>query len=553
MTTLEELDYPDTISRDNGLYRVAAVRVMKGMHVAELDRPWSDTPLVQHALVVRSNEELDAIRQYCQFVVVDAQRSDPQLLGAIRAAAMLSNYSDADALDEPLADAGEPSFGESAFGELTGAKRGVLLPGALARRLAGRGEPKARNDVRPSDQARQQVRSLIAADRRAASGQGGHALERLRGWLARDKPAGEHDSPSHRLAQLKQLREQLNDPRIGTAVTTDSARIREVLPRLRPLHARLVAATQAVVHQARLGNTPSLAELIAAVDPFVAGLRQWPDATRWIGAVYLQTAPVPLGAAAVALQLADFGRAMGLPDEALRELTLIGLLADIGKALLPREVIEHPGVLAPQDYALMQQHVSIGQDILRRAGGLSDEALRGIAEHHERLDGSGYPNRLAGSAIGLYGQMAAIVDTFTALTMARPYANPMPVEEALSALHDWAGKLFDRSLVELFIVSVGAYPIGSLVELSSGEVAAVAGRNPAQRQHPKLVVLTGVDKGPLRAPPAAAAAAARRRPRGSGYGGASVRIARGLPPGAFGLRLKDFYARAELADDDLSV
>lgn len=547
-TTLDELDYPATMIRADGLYRLAAVRVLQGMHIAELDRPWSDTPLMQNELVVRTDEELDAIRRYCQFVVVDATRSDPDLTGAIRAAAMLSNYGDGEPLDDGLHDELDPpTSGVATPGQPTPKRRSKQLPGMLGLRLGGRGEPKARNDVRPSDQARQRVRALLSEDRRAAAGHASHALDRLRGWLARDKTHAANDDNSHRLAQLKALGEKLGDARIGTHITPESARIRDVLPKLRPLHARLVGAAQSALRQARLGNTPSLTEVIAAVDPFVRGLRHSPDAMRWLGAVHLQTAPVPMAAAAVSLQLADFGRALGLPDESLRDLTLIGLLADVGKTLLPRDVVEHPGVLAAQDYALMQQHVSIGLDVLKRAGGLSDEVLRGIGEHHERLDGSGYPNRLAGNAISLYGQMAAIVDTFTALTMARPYANPLSVEEALSALHDWAGKLFDRSLVELFIVSVGAYPIGTLVELASGEVAAVAGRNPEHRQHPKLVVLTGADKGPLRAPPPSAQ---RRKARGSGYGGASVRIARGLPPGAFGLRLKDYYARSEAADDD---
>ncbi len=547
MTTLDELDYPATMIRADGLYRLAAVRVMKGMHIAELDRPWSDTPLVQNELVVRTDEELDAIRRYCQFVVVDAKRSDPDLTGAIRAAAMLSNYGDGDPFDDGPQDELDPSTLTQSDNPQASKRRGRPLPGMLGLRLGSRSEPKARNDVRPSDQARLRVRALLSEDRRAAAGHTGHALDKLRGWLARDKTHAVNDNNAHRLAQLQALRDKLGDPRIGAHVTPESARIRDVLPKLRPVHSQLVDAAKNVLRQARLGNTPSLAPIITAVDPFVRALRHSPDAMRWIGAVYLQTAPVPLPAAAVVLQLVDFGRALGLPDESLHDLTLVGLLADIGKTLLPRDVVEHPGVLAAQDYALMQQHVSIGLDVLKRSGGLSDEVLRGIAEHHERLDGSGYPNRLAGNAISLYGQMASIVDTFTALTMARPYANPLSVEEALSALHDWSGKLFDRSLVEMFIVSVGAYPIGTLVELASGEVAAVVGRNPTQRQHPKLVVLTGVDKGPLRAPPPSAQ---RRKPRGSGYGGASVRIARGLPPGAFGLRLKDYYARSEVSDDD---
>src|SRR5690606_11436596 len=170
----------------------------------------------------------------------------------------------------------------------------------------------------------------------------------------------------------------------------------------------------------------------------------------------------------------------------------------LGKALLPRDLLETPGVLAPHDYALVQQHVTIGLDLLERAGTLAAPVLRAIAEHHERLDGSGYPRRLRGDEIGLLGRMTAIVDAFSGLTAVRAYANPLSVEDALSALNEWAPSLFCRDLVERFVLSLGVFPVGTLVELRGGEVAAVVDRPRAERVLPKLVVLTGPDKGPLR-------------------------------------------------------
>jgi hypothetical protein len=133
--------------------------------------------------------------------------------------------------------------------------------------------------------------------------------------------------------------------------------------------------------------------------------------------------------------------------------------------------------------------------------------------------------------------MTAIVDTFCALTAARAYANPLSTEDALSALHEWSGTQFCRRLVEQFILANGAFPVGSLVELQSGEIAAVVALKPGIRPQPKLVVMTGPDKGPLRQ----RQPGATRDSEPSGKG-ASVRIARSLPAGAFGLRLRDYYA-----------
>src|SRR5690606_31911655 len=144
------------------------------------------------------------------------------------------------------------------------------------------------------------------------------------------------------------------------------------------------------------------------------------------------------------------GRYLGMPRETLLELSAIGLLGDVGKALLPRELLEHPGMLSSVEFALVKQHVSLGLDMIENAAGVPPAIARGIAEHHERLDGSGYPGALSGNAIGVLGRMAAIVDTHAALTMSRAYANALASESALAALLGWSGRLFCPELVEHF-------------------------------------------------------------------------------------------------------
>ncbi|MDX5451325.1 MAG: hypothetical protein LPK27_01010, partial [Rhodococcus sp. (in: high G+C Gram-positive bacteria)] len=263
-----------------------------------------------------------------------------------------------------------------------------------------------------------------------------------------------------------------------------------------------------------------------------------PDAGGWLAAVHSNRASRWEPAIVDALLLAEFGRHLGMPRESLLELATIGLLADIGKSLLPRDLLEHPGVLNAVDFALVKQHVSIALDLLERAGGLPPNAMRGIAEHHERLDGTGYPAGLDGSAIGQFGRMAAIVDTFAALTTSRPYANALSAEDALAALLGWSGRLFCRELVERFVAMVGPFPVGSLVELASGEVAAVVDRSPGAFMRPRLVVLTGPDKGPLRGDPTG------ERGPDEIYRGLRVRISRGLPAGAYGLQLRDYHLLA---------
>ncbi len=536
---LEEIVYPAVSSDgddDAELLRIEARRVLPGMFVAELDRPWSDTPLPQGGLLVASDDELAAIRKHCRQVRVDPARSVPDMLDAIKAAAVLSS--------ERTLTLVEDDFGTSPASAEAAARAGDEASATpRARRAVPRGRgtlsaaPAARrDDVHPSDAARVRLRALLQASEGRPLQERGSAVARLRNWLSAGSGAA-RERP--RLCELDELRARYGDT-IGAIEPVESTPIRDSFAQARIAHARLVGAADALVAQVRQGGIPALESLAVPIDEFVATLQHAPDALRWAEALYAQNAPRPNPASGVALRLAGFGRALGMPAQSLRELVLVGLLLDLGKALLPRELLEHPGVLAPHDYALVQQHVTIGLDLLERAGGVAPMVLRAIAEHHERLDGSGYPRRLRGDDIGLFGRMASIVDTFCGLTAVRAYANPLSVEDALSALNEWGRSLFCRDLVERFVLSIGVFPIGTLVELRGGEVAAVVDRPRAERTLPKLVVLTGADKGPLRP---VRDRTGRQEPDEI-YSGAQVRIARGLPAGAYGLRLPDYYGRS---------
>lgn len=526
----EELVYAVPDTAPGGLQRVDTRRLLKGMFVAELDRPWSDTPLPHSGLLVDTDEELQAVRHYCQFVMVDPARSSGELVAAIRAAAVLS--ADAAPDDDDAWFRCSPGANEGAAEDPQGGSR---------RHSARLGEPaKPRDDVHPREATRARILRLVREGEQGAPQPRG-ALSQVRRWFGIGRTGSADDASETGMPRQRHALQALRDAwgeAIGACDYGEGTPIREAITLARPVHARLVGAAETAIRQVRQGTALAFEPLAEAADALAASLASAPDAMRWLEAVYADNAPAPHHATGVAVRLADFGRALGMAHAALRELALIGLLADVGKALLPREVLGHPGVLKPSDYALMKQHVTIGLDILSRADAVPEAVTRGIAEHHERLDGSGYPRGLRGQAVGLYGRMAAIVDTYCALTAARAYANPLSADDALSALHEWSGTLFCRNLVEQFILANGAFPVGTMVELQTGEIAAVVDRRPGSRLQPKLVVMTAADKGPLRLAPGRSAL---RNPQQSGQG-AQVRIARGLPAGAFGMRLKDYYA-----------
>src|SRR5690606_14166049 len=176
-------------------------------------------------------------------------------------------------------------------------------------------------------------------------------------------------------------------------------------------------------------------------------------------------------------------------------------------------------------------HVRLGLEALHRDMRLAQPVEEGIAQHHERLDGTGYPKGLRGEEIGVFGRMAAIADSFAALIAVRAYANASAPQDALMNLYEWAGTSFDEPLVEQFVQAIGLFPVGSLVELSTGEVAVVLAHSRVRRLEPRVMVLTGADKSPTAAPfERDLLARSKDHERGP------VRIVRGLADGAYGLR-----------------
>jgi HD-GYP domain-containing protein (c-di-GMP phosphodiesterase class II) len=260
-----------------------------------------------------------------------------------------------------------------------------------------------------------------------------------------------------------------------------------------------------------------------------------PTALMWSAKMRDESRKAYMHGLKVAIYMMALGRHLGFPKEQLSELGTIGLLIDIGMLKIPQKLIEKADELTEEEYALLTRHVNYGMQTLEQASPLPHNVACGIREHHERIDGSGYPRGLRGESISIYGRIAAIADTFAAMTTARAHDVTHSAFDAMKELFKEAETGLHAPLVEQFVHAISIFPVGSLIELSTGEVAIVLEHNKIRRLEPKVLVLTDEDKEML-AHPVTLDLMARNK-----SGGEQKKILRGLPDGAYGINYRDYY------------
>jgi putative nucleotidyltransferase with HDIG domain len=194
------------------------------------------------------------------------------------------------------------------------------------------------------------------------------------------------------------------------------------------------------------------------------------------------------------------GRHLGLVKGELRRLGIGSLLHDVGKMRVPEAILNKPGRLTDEEFAVIKTHSLHGAKILMQTEEIPDECATVALNHHERFNGRGYPRGLEGLAIGKFGLISAIVDVYDAITSDRVYHQGMPTYQAMQKIYEWGKTDFYPVYVQKFVQCVGIYPIGSVVYLDTGETAVVARQNRDQLLRPWVKVVRVADGAPLAQP-----------------------------------------------------
>ena len=247
------------------------------------------------------------------------------------------------------------------------------------------------------------------------------------------------------------------------------------------------AAVTAMFNEARMGRTVDAETCLPLVQEISDSVHRNAGALVSLARLKSRDDYSYMHSVAVCAMMVSLARQSGMAEDACREAGLAGLMHDIGKALIPLEVLNKPGKLSDEEFALVRLHPEQGHGLLIGGQGVLESTLDVVLHHHEKVDGSGYPHRLPGDRISQLARMGAICDVYDAITSNRPYKAGWDPAESIARMASWKGH-FDPPLFAAFVQSLGIYPTGSAVRLASGKLAVVVEQNPGNLVSPVVMV-----------------------------------------------------------------
>ena len=297
--------------------------------------------------------------------------------------------------------------------------------------------------------------------------------------------AAEHASD---MAQLAETPPPFRNPRAPTSTEDELRAAAAICHKTR-------AAVLSMFHEARMGRAVDAAGAQSLVEDISDSVSRNPGAL--INLARLKTADdyTYMHSVAVCALMVALARQLGLSEAHQRSAGLAGLLHDLGKASIANDLLNKPGKLTDQEFTLVRHHPEAGFQALKHGGQVSAAVMDACLHHHEKMDGTGYPHRLAGEQISLIARMAAVCDVYDAVTSDRPYKKGWDPSESLRRMSEWTGGHFDARVFQAFVKCMGIYPMGSLVQLASGRLAVVMEQGKKSLVNPKVKVFFSIRTG----------------------------------------------------------
>jgi len=270
--------------------------------------------------------------------------------------------------------------------------------------------------------------------------------------------------------------------------------MQDEIAQARKIHSKAKEAVTSMFNETRMGKALQLEEVSTLVDDISSSISRNPEAFLSLSRLKTRDNYTYLHSVAVCALMIALGKQMGLDQALLKDLGMAGLLHDIGKMMIPEAVLNKPGKLTDDEFTQVKNHPLRGWEILKDAEGVCDMAVDVCLHHHERMDGKGYPDKLAGDGISLFARMGAVCDVYDAITSVRCYKSGWDPADAIRKMAEWQEGHFDKTVFQAFVKTIGIYPSGTLVKLKSTRLAVVIQQSESNLLTPIVKVFFSTSK-----------------------------------------------------------